>query len=95
MVDKIPKHSQKSPRVEKQDEMPDYETTNGVTPVNRIQTTVSNCLTHSDSYNKIPQQRLYTREEIEKILEKIYNIDGYESIYDYKRALRVAFGVEK
>jgi hypothetical protein len=45
--------------------------------------------------NEVPKQRLYTREEIEKILDKIYNIDGYESIYDYKRALRVAFGVEK
>ena len=44
-------YSQKSPSAEKLDEMPDYETTNGVFDRDtRIPTTVNNILTHSDSF---------------------------------------------
>lgn len=48
-------YSQESPRAEKLDEMPDYETTNGVATANRMQTTKDNLSFHPDGSPKDTQ----------------------------------------
>lgn len=58
-------HSQKSPRAEKLDEMPDYETTNGVSITGiRIPTTAGNNSAHSDGYNPIQIMEKLKDEEV-------------------------------
>lgn len=87
---------QKSLRVEKLVEIPSYEPTNRVTTGTRIQTTVSDLLTHSDSFFKWRRKmktdfNVWINDEAEELLMNLVAQGYYGVAWELKIKLLIAF----